>query len=375
MPRIPIERWPTPTTAVVDGRTLLAFGGCNYLGLAHEPRVHAAVARGLTEFGLSTNASRETTGNTLAHEALERDLAEFLGQEHAILSAEGYTANFMVCQALAKDHGVALIDQRAHRSIRNAASASGMQVMDYEHLSAESAAWLARQFGDAGVALITDSVFAADGGLSPLPTLLKALPRLRATLVIDDCHGFCVLGRGGRGAADHFALRDPRVVITTTLAKGLGCYGGCVAGSRQFIDAVRERAWVYRSSTPVPPAIARGAQAALAVLREDTSRVTALRDNAARLRTTFVRLGLPPSPEGIPIFTFALDNDSAMEAVEKRVLEAGILAPLIDYPGGPCPRYFRLVVNAAHTPGEIDRLGETLASALAGVTARALAAG
>jgi 7-keto-8-aminopelargonate synthetase-like enzyme len=375
MPRIPIERWPTPTTAVVDGRTLLAFGGCNYLGLAHEPRVHAAVARGLTEFGLSTNASRETTGNTLAHEALERDLSEFLGQEHAILSAEGYTANFMVCQALAKDHGVALIDQRAHRSIRNAASASGMHVMDYEHLNADSAAWLVKQFGDAGVAIIMDSVFAADGGLSPLPALLATLPAKRATLVVDDCHGFCVLGRGGRGAVDHFAMKDPRVVITTTLAKGLGCYGGCVAGSRAFVDRVRERAWVYRSSTPVPPSIARGAQAALGVLREDTSRVTALRDNAARLRTVFQKLGLPLSPEGIPIFTFALDNDAAMETVERRVLEAGILAPLIDYPGGPCPRYFRVVVNAAHTPGEIDRLGETLAACLGSVAARAQAAG
>lgn len=375
MPRIPIESWPSPTAAVIAGRELLAFGGCNYLGLAHHPRVLEAVADGLREFGLSTNASRETTGNTLAHESLEGELAAFLGQEAAILSAEGYTANFMVCQALAPTHGVALIDQRAHRSIRNAASAAGMQVFDYEHLDAASAAWLARRYADLGVAILTDSVFAADGGLAPLPGLLAALPKHRATLVVDDCHGFCVLGAQGRGAAVHFGLSDPRVVITTTLAKGLGCYGGCVAGRAAFIAGVREKAWVYRSSTPVPPAIAAGARAALGLLKSDGSLVESLRRNVAQMRRTFERLGLPLPPQGVPIFTFALDHEAQMERVEQAVLKAGILAPLIDYPGGACPRYFRVVVNAAHTPGEIDRLGAALEAALACVESRARAAG
>lgn len=375
MPRIPIESWPTPTAAIVGGRELLAFGGCNYLGLAHHPEVHRGVADGLARYGVSTTASRETTGNTTLHEQLESDLARFLGQDAAILSAEGYTANFMACQALAPTHGVALIDQRAHRSIRNAAVAAGMQVFDFEHLSADSAAWLARRYADLGVAILTDSVFAADGGLAPLPALLAALPPGRATLVVDDCHGFCVLGPHGRGGVAHFGLRDPRIVVTTTLAKGLGCYGGCVAGPAPFIATVRERAWVYRSSTPVPPPIAQGCRSALRLLGSSPALVESLRANIGHMRRAFARAGLPLPPEGVPIFTFALDRDEHMERVEQGVLGAGILAPLIDYPGGPCPRYFRVVVNASHTPAQIDRLGAALEAALAGVESRARAAG
>lgn len=375
MPRIPVESWPTPTTAIVEGRELLAFGGCNYLGLAHEPRVHAAISAGLCRLGVTTTASRETTGNTLTHEALEAELAAFLGQESAILSAEGYTANFMACQALAPERGIALVDARAHRSIRNAASAAGMQVFDFEHLNADSARWLAARHAQAGVVVLTDSVFAADGGIAPLADLLKALPSHRSTLLVDDCHGFCVLGPHGRGSVVGAGIDDPRVVITTTLAKGLGCYGGTVAGRGEFVRKVRERAWVYRSSTPVPPPIAEGARAALGLLRESDSMVMKLRTNAAHLREVFGRLGLPQPAPGIPIFTFALDKDEQMEHVAAGVLKAGILAPLIDYPGGPCPRYFRVVVNAAHTPAQIDRLGAALDAALSGVEAKARAAG
>ncbi|MFO0831021.1 MAG: pyridoxal phosphate-dependent aminotransferase family protein [Phycisphaerales bacterium] len=363
MARLPIERC-SPTSLRLQGRDLVAFAGCNYLGLGNHPRVVEAMKDGLDRWGISTTASRETTGNTLAHEALEAELAEFVGQDGAILSAEGYTANFMAMQTLARDIRVCAIDAHAHRSIRHAAVAAGMQVFEYEHTSPESARWLCQQFADQGVVIATDSVFAADGAVAPLPELLRALPARRSMLLVDDCHGFGVLGQGGRGAVSHFGLSDPRIVITTTLAKGLGCYGGAVIGRRSFISTVQERAWVYRSSTPVPPAMAEACRAAVRILKEDTSLVDTLRNNITLMRQSLFFQGLPLPPEGIPIFTFAVSPNDRMENVHRMLLDAGLFAPLIEYPGGPADRYFRVVVNAQHTAQQIDRLGRDLARAL-----------
>lgn len=363
MARIPVES-ATATTCTVNGRELLAFGGCNYLGLANRPEVHAGMAAALARYGISTTASRETTGNTLIHESLEAALAGFTGQEAAILSAEGYTANFMCAQALTDDLRIALIDANAHRSIRNAATAAGMFVFEYEHLNPDSAAWHIRQHAEAGIAIMTDSVFAADGAIAPLRELLGLLPSHRSALVVDDCHGFCVLGPGGRGAVPHLGIDDPRVCITSTLAKGLGCYGGAVMGRSRFVRTVRERAWVYRSSTPVPPPLAGAALAAVELLSQNPSLVTQLRDNIRRMRSVMQSLSLPVPPEDIPIFTFYLDSDARNQTVHDLLLGDGILAPLIEYPGGPCPRYFRVVINAMHSAADIERLGDRLAKAL-----------
>ncbi len=353
----------------IDGRELLSFGGCNYLGLAQHPAVLGAVREGLSRTGLSTTASRETTGNTLAHEALERELARWLEQEACILTAEGYTANIAACQALAREIGVAIIDQRSHRSVRDAAVASGMQVFEFEHLSPGSAAWLIRQHADAGVALMTDSVFAADGAVAPLEEMLALLPARRGVLVVDDCHGLGVLGKAGRGAVSHVGLRDERIVITTTLAKGVGCYGGAVLGSRELVEKVRARSWVYRNSTPIPPPLAEAARAAIGVVSGEDGRagglVDRLRRNVGRMRGALGGLGLRLPPEGIPIFTFVVEPAERMERVHGRLLESGILAPLIEYPGGPGPRYFRIVVSAVHEDADIDRLGVELGRALA----------
>jgi 8-amino-7-oxononanoate synthase len=367
MGRIPVES-STPTTVKVEGKDILAFGGCNYLGLSHEPLVHVAISEALSRFGVSTTASRETTGNTTIHQALEDELARFVGLEAGILSTEGYTANFMALQALAIDHGVAIIDAQAHRSVLHACRAANMQVFEYEHLNPDSASWLLRQYADAGVVLMTDSVFAADGAVAPLEALLNALPARRATLVVDDCHGFCVLGPGGRGAVPAAGLigrgRASQIVVTTTLAKGLGCYGGVVMGTKRFVDLVQAKAWVYRSSTPVPPPLVAGARRALGLIQQEPSRIDRLRTNIGRMRAVFERLGLPLPPAGIPIFTFYLDDPAAMQRVHAMLLEKGVLAPLIDYPGGPAPWYFRIVVNAAHSETDIDRLDEALKSAL-----------
>lgn len=368
MPRLHVES-STATSLVLDGRELLAFAGCNYLGFAQHPKVIAAAAAGLAQFGISTTASRETTGNTTIHDLLEVDLALFTRQEAAILLAEGYTANFAVAQGLCATHGIALVDAKAHRSIRNAATAAGMQVMEYEHLNPASAAWLARQYADQGVAIFTDGIFAADGAIAPLDGLLKILPANRGTLVVDDCHGFCVMGDGGRGLIDHAKLDDPRVCMTTTLAKGLGCYGGAVIGRRSLVDTVRQHSDVYRRSTPVPTPIAMGARAALALLRDEPTLVETLRSNTARCRQVLTRCGLRVHDDPVPVFTFVLDGDvSRMERVHDRLLALGIYAPLIEYPGGPSPRYFRLTVTASHTPAQIDRLGDELHAAITATT-------
>lgn len=363
MPRLPIAA-SSATTVTMNGREYLAFGGCNYLGLANHPEVLAAATAGLQQFGLSTTASRETTGNATVHELLENELAAFVRQEACILTAEGYTANFAACQGLAQTIGIALLDSHAHRSIRNAAVAAGMQVFEYEHLKIESAAWLVRQYKDCGIAIMTDSVFAADGAVAPLPDLLRLLPPLRSALLVDDCHGFCVLGEHGRGAISHFSLDDPRVLLTTTLAKGLGCYGGAVLGRSNFIAHVRDVAAVYRSSTPIPPAIAEACRAALKSVLRDTSLIPSLRRNIGLMREELKRLSLRLPPEGVPIFTFALVSEPLMQRVHDQLLADGILAPLISYPGGPAERYFRVVVNAKHTPADIRRLGSALSKAM-----------
>jgi 8-amino-7-oxononanoate synthase len=370
VPRLPVDA-SVATHVRLNGKAVLSFGGCNYLGLAHHPEVIASVTRGLQNYGLSTTASRETTGDTVAHDALERELAAFLQVEQCLVTPEGYSANLALGQALARTHRVAITDEKSHRSVSHAVAAAGLRVIAYPHLDARAAGALAAEYDSEGVVILTDGVFAADGAVAPARALYEVLPSPKALLVIDDCHGFCVLGRSGRGTADHHGLSaankllDPRVIITTSLAKGLGCYGGVIAGASSIVQAAQDVASVYRGTTPAPPAIIEGAREALRVIDREPQLFQRLRANADRLRKGMTKLGveLPPTPA--PVFTFVLGDSPAMERVHQALLERDILAPLIMYPGGPTDRYFRVTVNAAHTPEQIDQMLTALADVLA----------
>ena len=353
----------TATTVVLDGRELVAFGGCNYLGLAHHPAVIDALQRGARETGVSSGASRETTGNHVAHEELERDLAQFLGTQSALLAPDGYLANLVVAQALAPDHSIALFDAKSHASVRDAIAAAGFESIEYEHAKASSAARALAAHPHERVAIFTDGVFPSLKHVAPLPELLANLPAERGTLVVDDCHGFGVLGARGRGTCEHFELADPRIVITATMSKAFGCHGGVIAGSLELIASARERSRAHVGSTPIPPALARAGSAALRELQRDPARLTRLRANIERLRAHFRELGLPASDLALPVFAFTLAAQAEMERVHRRLLAAGLLVPLIDYPDVP-GGYFRVVVNAEHTIEQIDRLARELALCL-----------
>lgn len=363
MPRLPVSG-ATATHVVLNGREVLSFGGCNYLGLAQHKDVLRAATEALGRFGLSTSASRETTGNTTAHDELEAAIARFVDMPAAVVVPDGYTANLAIAQALASDHRVALIDQRSHRSIREAVAVSGMELVEFDHLSSGSAAEKIARHAPRGVALFTDGVFTADGGLAPLPELLSALPAQGATLVVDDCHGFCVMGARGAGTLTHFGISDPRVLLTTTLAKGLGCHGGAVAGPQWIADRVRTRASAYICTTPVSPAIAAAAVEAVAVVLREPQRAARLHASAKRLGAGLARLGLCSKPSPAPIFAFVLDSAERMRRLHADLLSEGILAPLISYPGGPAGTYFRLSLSCEHKAEQIDRLLSLLGARL-----------
>jgi 7-keto-8-aminopelargonate synthetase-like enzyme len=359
--RIPVES-ASATEIVVEGKKLTGFGGCNYLGLAHNPEVLNAVKAGLDRYGLSTTASRETTGDTTSHDSLEAELAAFLQTQQCLVTPEGYSANLALGQALARDYRVAITDEKSHRSVSHAVTAAGMRVIAYPHLDARAAGALAGEYVREGVVILTDGVFAADGSIAPAKALFDVLPKGKALLVIDDCHGFCVLGRSGRGTADHHGLSasgvplDSRVLITTSLAKGLGCYGGAIAGPSSIIQHAQNIASVYRGTTPAPPAIIEGARQALQVLEREPILMQKLRSNTDRLRRGLLKLGVSLYPTPAPIFTFVTGDTASMERIHRRLIESGYLAPLIAYPGGPSDRYFRVTVNAMHSAEQIDGL-------------------
>lgn len=359
MPTLPVSQ-ASATHAVIRGRHVLVFGGCNYLGLAQHPAVLAAAARAMTRFGLSTSASRKTTGNTTLHDELEQALADFLGQPAAVVVPDGYSANLAAAQALAADHRVAVMDRRAHMSLREAARVAGMEIIEYEHRDADEACRLAAAHADRGVVVCTDGVFAADGRIAPLTKLLNALPP-HALLMVDDCHGVGVLGSGGAGTPAHLGLADPRIVLTSTLAKGLGCHGGVVAGAAWIVERLRATASAYVCTTPVSPVLAAAALEALAVIRREPQRVERVRQHARRLDAAVAALGFPPCDDPTPIRAFAFDSEQRMREVQAALLAEGVLAPLIAYPGGPAPLYFRLAVSAEHTPEHLDLLASLLA--------------
>lgn len=357
MPAPAFQASDTTTVTLADGRVLVSFGGCNYLGLASHPVVVDAVARALNVFGLSATASRETTGNAAPHESLEQELADFLSVERVLLLPDGYIANIAACQGFAGlGVSIALIDERGHASLADAARTAGLRVVRFDHACPASVAGALRHARPSTTVVMTDGVFTADGELAPIAALLSEIGT-DDWLLVDDCHGLGTIGRGGRGSVAAARLDDPRVVTTSSLAKGLGGAGGIIAGSDSFVSQCH-RSSGYICTTPIAPALAEGTRAALRVLWAEPEKLDALRANAARLRSGLRQLGLITDADErtTPLAAFTIGDTPAMERLASGLLADGYRVPLIRYPGGPAEAYFRLSVNAEHTAAQIDGL-------------------
>ena len=363
MPGEPIHQH-NATAVSINGTRAVGFAGCNYLGLAHDPRVLDAARSALGCSGLSTSASRETSGNSPDHAALEQDIAAFIShrQRPGLLLPDGYTANLAAAQAIAQSRMYAVIDEHAHKSLFDAARVADLRIVTYGHLRGDKVEGLLGGL-DGPAVVMTDGVFTAHGHVAPVADLVDAL-RAHDTLLFDDCHGFCVLGEGGRGTCDEFGVTDPRVVITTTLAKGLGCGGGIVVGPAELINRMQTVSTAYICTTPVSPVVAAAAREALRVVVDEPERVDCLRRNASLLGEACGTIpdgsGDPPTP----IAAFPAPAAMPGERFARSLLAQGLYVPLMSYPGGPCAEYFRASVTSQHSEDQIRRLALALTPAL-----------
>jgi len=349
---------------MIGGSSYLTFAGCDYLGLSHDPALLAAFGAGLQRFGLGANGSRETSGNTLTHERLERALAAFMQTEAAVLCPDGALANLASCQWLALRYRVAFVERRAHASLNAAARAAGFAIETFEQTDLGALEQRLRSLGRHGL-VVTDTVFAADGAQAPLRALAELARANESGLLLDDCHGLGVFGDGGRGSFADLGAPTGDVLITATLAKAFGCAGGICAGTAAAVEGIRAHAWAYRGTTPVAPAMAAAALTVVERLAHDTTLLERLRANIRALRVWFVQLGLSLPAEDCPIFAFCPSDAERVARLQAGLQRAQIWIPYVDYPGTAFPQYFRLALNAAHTQAEIQRLGQVLAECLA----------
>ncbi|MFM7626690.1 MAG: 8-amino-7-oxononanoate synthase [Gammaproteobacteria bacterium] len=358
-------------TPAEDGR--VNFCSNDYLGLARDPAVAAAMAEAAQRYGSGSGASHLVSGHGAEHEALERELAEFTGRARAVVFSTGYMANLGVLAALADRRELLLADGLNHASLIDAARlVRSPRNLWYPHADAAAARALLEAHAPdtatdgGGAFIVTDGVFSMDGDLAPLPALAEAARAHDAWLVVDDAHGLGVVGAGGGGCCEHFGL-DARAVpvLIGTFGKALGSFGAFVAGDEDVIELLIQRARSYIYTTALPPAVAAATRRALRIVREEPWRREALHSRIAEFRDGAARRGLAVLPSTTPIQPLILGSESVALAASARLADAGYRVTAIRPPTVPVgTSRLRITLSAAHTPQQVDGLLAALEAAL-----------
>jgi 8-amino-7-oxononanoate synthase len=347
----------------VDGRPMLAFCSNDYLGLAAHPHLVEALREGARRYGVGSGGSHLISGHSRAHALLEERFAELLAPHleapRALYFCTGYMANLGVLSALAGRDAELFSEQLNHASLIDGARLARAQVQVYAHGDVGQLEQLLKASSASTKVVVTDSVFSMDGDLAPLPQLLALCERHGAWLVVDDAHGFGVLGAHGRGALEHFNLRSPNLVYIGTLGKAAGVGGAFVAAHETVIEWLLQRARPYIYTTAAPPALAHALLASIELIAgaEGARRRVHLQGLIAQLQATLQlrRWQLLPSPTAIqPVVVGA--NDAALRAAAA-LYEQGIWVPAIRPPTVPADTArLRVTLSAAHTAADVAQL-------------------
>jgi len=350
-------------TIDVDGKHLVNFGSNDYLALAADARLAEAAKRALAEDGWGAGASPLVTGRSHWHDLLEQRLAEFEGREAALVFSSGYAANVGVIAALVGREDAVFGDEKNHASIIDGCRLSRASINIYRHRDAEHLADLLRSATNFRRRLIvTDSVFSMDGDLAPLADLAELARQHGAMLMVDEAHATGVFGAGGRGLAEATGAEEGVHICIGTLSKALGSAGGFVAGSRELVEWLVNRARPYIFSTAGPPAASAAAAAAIDIVEAEPERRRALLDRATRLRERLRADGWDTGESASQIIPILVGDPESTMRLSERLRGSGLLVPGIRPPSVPQGQsLLRISLSSAHDDEMLERLVTTLA--------------
>jgi len=346
-----------------DGRDVLAFASNDYLGLAAHPKIVEALIDGARRYGAGSGASHLISGHSQAHAELEAALADFMSPHlvdgRALYFCTGYMANLATISALANKDAEIFSEELNHASLIDGARLSRARTHVYPHGDVAALAALLEASEAETKLIVTDGVFSMDGDIAPLPQLLALAEKHNAWLVVDDAHGFGVVGENGRGVFEPFDLRSPNLVIIGTLGKAAGVAGAYVAAHKSVIEWLINRARPYIFTTAAAPAQAQALLASLALIRGDEGRE---RRAALQARIFQLRSSLKlkhwrhiASPTGVQPIILG-ENAAALHA-QAGLAEAGLWVPAIRPPTvAPGTSRLRVTLSAAHTQDDVARL-------------------
>jgi glycine C-acetyltransferase len=351
-----------------DGKRVINLASNNYLGLCNHPKLEEAAIAATKKYGVGSGAVRTIAGTMRIHMELEEKIAAFKGVEACVVFQSGFAANAgTVGSILGKDDFI-LSDELNHASIIDGARLSRAKIKVFRHKDVAHAEELLQeiQHEPGHKLLITDGVFSMDGDIGPVDKLAAVAEKYGAIMMIDDAHASGVLGRNGRGSADHFHVTPKVDIQVGTLSKAIGALGGYVCGSRDLIDYLYHRARPFLFSTSHPPSVAATCIAAFDILEDEPDRIDRLWANTSYFKQKLTDAGFDvggvstPKSE-TPITPILIGDGRRTMEFSKALFEAGVMATGIAFPTVPEGKArIRTIMTSEHTHAEIDHALEVI---------------
>jgi 8-amino-7-oxononanoate synthase len=358
--QLPLSQASGPSSAALDA-DLVMFSSYSYLGLIGNARIQDAVKRAVDQYGTSTGGVRLLTGTLALHQELERELADFLGQEGAAVFSSGYDANIAAITSLFTQGDLAILDQYAHQSIVDGVRMAGCELRRFRHNDMEDLERRLRQAKNRGasrVLVAVDSVFSMDGDEVPLARVVELKKKYGAFLLVDEAHSIGAIGKTGRGVCEQQNINPRDIdILTGSLSKAIPSSGGFVAGSQALKIYIQHGSAPYMFSAALTPANSAAILETLRILREEPEHIARLRENTVKLREGLRRLGLETTNSTTAVIPVLLGDEWRAYRWARQLLEGGIFVSAVVYPAvSPGMARLRLCATAAHRDAHFERL-------------------
>jgi 8-amino-7-oxononanoate synthase len=346
----------------IEGRRMVMLGSNNYLGLTNDPRVKEAAIEAIRRYGSGCAGSRFLNGTLDLHVRLEERLAEFMRQEAAVTFSTGFQVNLGVISCLVGKGESVYLDKQDHACIIDGARLSFGEVRRFRH---NDPADLRRQMRHDAAAkgrfVIVDGVFSMEGDIAPLPELVTAAREFNAGFMVDDAHGIGVLGKTGRGTAEHFGLEDEVDLIMGTFSKSMASVGGFVAGDARVIEYIKHRARTLIFSAAPPPASVAAALATVDIMEQEPERRARLWENTRFFAEGLKSLGLDTGESETAVIPVVVGEDLTALKMVMRLHEEGVFVNCVLSPATPPGRaLIRTSLMATHTKEQLSRALEAI---------------